>query len=148
MFLKRTTRALAAVGAAALSAVAVTSAGGGMAAAAPPSSAPSFTATLSHKSSCLFTAKAAWKNAAVDHIYVTWYVDDTFVATSEAPGTGPNGAPLGSHSATFQAGTFVQTPGAAHAWYVRAQFYNGGAFVQEVLSKVDSAQCAVTAAPA
>lgn len=117
-------------------------AGGTSASAAAP--APSFAAALVDDGACSFTLGAAWRNAQVDHVYGMWYLDGSFLLTTEAPGTGPNAGTLTGHRAVMQAGAFAADT-SPHTWQVLVQFYSGGAFVAQVWTDVDSASCTVQA---
>jgi hypothetical protein len=113
-------------------------AGAGVAA---PSTAPSYSATLSHKSSCTLTTKATWKNVQVDYVVAMWYLDGVYAITSDTA-TPSSNATLTSRSASFPAGPFVKTL-APHEWQARVQFYNGGAQLAEVMTNVDTSSCGV-----
>jgi hypothetical protein len=113
----------------------------GPAAAAPP--APTFTATLTHDAACMFTMTATWNHTKVDQVFGLWYEDGVFWATSEAPGTGPNGGTLIGKTAVMQAGP-LNTTANAHDHQVRVQFYYRSAQVQEVFTNVDTATCSIT----
>jgi hypothetical protein len=115
-------------------------AGGAARAGAAP--APVFAADLTDDGSCTFTLRATWKNAKVDHVFGSWNLDGAFLLTTEAPSTGPNGGTMMGRRATMQAGAFAASA-SPHTWQVLVQFYNGGAFVAEVWTNVDTASCAV-----
>jgi hypothetical protein len=116
----------------------------GQAGAAPP--APTFTATLTHDSTCLFTMTATWNHTKIDHVFGNWYEDDPTLssswATTEAPGTGPNGGTLMGKTAVMQAGP-LNTTAETHTHQVRVQFYYRGAQIQEVFTNVDTANCSI-----
>ena len=51
--------------------------------AATAAPAPAYTATFTADASCLLTVKATWKNAPVARVYLLWYQDATWIATSD-----------------------------------------------------------------
>ena len=142
---RRTTRAAAlaaAVAALAALALGLAAAGGvGPAEAAPPAA---MTATLADDGACAFKATVTWKKTlAVDHIYAAFYHDGAFVATMEAPGTGPNAGTIKGVKAVFQTGAF---PAAAesHAWHVLVQPYNReGVALPQVTTNVVNVNCTI-----
>jgi hypothetical protein len=105
-------------------------------------SAPWFTAALRHSPSCEFRLIARWRGAQVGSVIAQWHLDGAFLATSNAPGTGPNGGKITGNAAVMGAGPFAPRE-AYHAWKVLVQFYSGsGAQLASIWSNVDNARCA------
>lgn len=104
---------------------------------------PSYTAMLDDDGACLFELTAKWKHAPVAAVLAQWFIDGAFLATEQAPGTGPNGGAIAGHKALFQAGAFGAAPD-THSWQVLVQFYDaGGAQLASIWSNVDATPCAV-----
>jgi hypothetical protein len=117
-------------------------AGGVTPASADP--APFYAAALVDDGACLFTLGATWRNAPVDHVFGSWYLDGTFLLTTEAPGTGPNAGVIRGHNAIMQAGAFAPDT-APHTWQVLVHYYSGsGELLAQVWTNVDNAACAVS----
>jgi hypothetical protein len=112
---------------AALLSLALSGAAVGAVGAAP---APTYSAVLTADSACAFTLKASWKNTTIDTVYGSWYRDDVYVFTTQAPFPGPNGGTIKGRTATMHAGP-VTVDTASHTWRVLVQFYRGGAHQSE-----------------
>lgn len=113
----------------------------------PASAAPTpfFAGVLADDGACTFTLGATWRNAPVDHVFGSWYLDGTFLLTTEAPGTGPNAGEIRGHSAIMQAGAFAPDT-TAHTWQVLLHFYSSsGVLLDQEWTNVDNAACAVAA---
>lgn len=141
---RRTTRAAAlAAAVAALAALALGLAAAGGAGPAQAVTPAAMTATLSDDGACAFTATVTWKKMAVDHIFAAFYHDGTFVATMEAPGTGPNAGTIRGVKAVFQTGAFPAAA-ASHAWHVLVQPYTReGVALPQVTTNVVNANCTI-----
>lgn len=112
--------------------------------AVPAQAAPasSFSATLTDNGACLFTLTATWKNAHITQVNAFWYLDGVYWATSQAPGTGPNGGTLKGRKAVVQAGP--ATPSAeTHDWSLLVQYYDGPVFVSQQYSNIDTVTCSL-----
>ena len=130
------------IGRAAVVAVALGCALAGPAAAVKP--AASYTSVLTTDGACGFTLVATWPGTAkVGTVYGLWYLDDAFLATTQAPGVGPNGGTVKGRTATFVTGPFTSTA-ETHTWRVLTQFYSAaGAHLFERDSNTGAAPCGV-----
>jgi hypothetical protein len=109
------------------------------AAAAPK--APTYSAVLTDDGACGFTLNVDWKNAKVATVYAQWYMDATFLFTTQAPFTGPNAGRFTGNSATFQTGPFITSSG-THDWQVLVQPYDSsGAQLASFYSNTDTVAC-------
>lgn len=106
---------------------------------------PTYTSQLTTDGNCSFTLKATWpRTAGVAKVYGLWYLDGAWLATTEAPGVGPNGGTIKGRTATFVTGPFAST--GAHDWRVLTQFYSAaGAHLFEMDSNTVTAPCGVAA---
>lgn len=109
--------------------------------------APTFSAMLSHDSSCVLTLEAKWSGAQVAQVYVMWKQDGVYRFTSAAPGTGPNGGTLRGRTAVMKAGPLADT-GTIHEWTAQVDFYSAaGANLASFDSNADLTTCGLTTAP-
>lgn len=98
--------------------------------AATAAPAPAYTATFTADASCLLTVKATWKNAPVARVYLLWYQDATWIATSDTESPVNSGTIKGK-TATFRFGP-ASVSGTAHQWSAEAQFYTAAGAALEV----------------
>lgn len=128
-----------------LAAVVAGMAFGGISSAAVAAPASTFNATLVDDGQCTFTVTASWKNAKVSTVYARLYVDDTFVATLAAPGTGPNAGTLRGRTAVFVAGPFVPVSSSSN-WTALIDYYSeAGAQLNQTYTNLDVVPCGVPA---
>jgi len=111
-------------------------------AAKPPAT---YTSVLTTDGACSFTLTATWPaSARVATVYGLWHIDGVFLATTQAPGTGPNAGTISRRTATFVTGPFAATE--SHNWHVLTQFYSAtGVHLFEMNSNVVAAPCGVAA---
>ena len=105
-----------------------------------------YTAVLTTDGACAFTLTATWPGSSkTATVYAMSYLDGSFLATMQAPFTGPNAGTIKGRTATFVTGAFASMP-EAHSWRVLTQFYSAaGAFLFQVDSNTISAPCGVAA---
>jgi uncharacterized repeat protein (TIGR01451 family) len=107
---------------------------------------PVFTASLTDDGACSFTTTATFSNIDVDHVYGFWYVDGSYIFTTEAPGIGPNGGTLTGNTAVMKAGPMYPRS-EPHPWQVLVQFYDQGAFVAQMYTNLDAPFCGGSPGP-
>jgi hypothetical protein len=110
--------------------------------------ATGFTSVITTDGACSFTLQASWPGTAkVGTVYAMWYLDDAFLFTTQAPGTGPNGGTVKGHVATMTVGPLDATT-STHTFRAITQFYSAaGAQLSSIDSNTVSSICGVTPAP-
>ena len=107
-------------------------------------SGPGYTSVLTTDGACAFTLTATWPGSSkTATVIAMFYLDGAFLATMQAPFTGPNAGTIKGRTATFVTGAFATLP-EDHSWRVLTQFYStAGVQLQSMDSNTVTVPCGV-----
>ena len=113
--------------------VALLAIGAGPGVAAPTAS---YSAFMTHDSSCQLYVVATWKHSPVGRVFVNWYEDGNFIFTSQD-------ATIVGNRAVSTVGPLYPTA-TSHDWVGLVNFYaSTGEQLQQVYTAVDTSNCGI-----